>query len=274
MDFKTEQELLSADDDQLRNHNKDVITGKRKFNKKMVFSILSGPILAAMALFIYASISKSADHAIESKTVSWILFGIFVPLLIISLFAMQKYELVGAYGETIILLIPTFVWLLPTHNEAIWWITVVAFIISMVSLVLLIVSLIYLFKHTKKSEEVRKIVVTTLILRLMFITAAIAATLLVSILLIWWGSNSLDLLGNVGFGDKTSSNTEWILFVAVVSIVVASILIALGLMVRFQKLRRIYTDETKSVKTPDEILKHTHEVNVSTLNKVKKKAKK
>ena len=256
--------------DILRKHNEDVLTGKRKFNHKILTAIVLGPILAGLALFIYSAVTNTDSTSTANKTISWILFGAFVPTLILALFSMQKFELVGAYGETIILLIPTFIWLLPTHDEAMWWVTITGFALAMMTLVLLIASLILIkVKHTNIT---RRVLSSTLVMRFTFIFASIAATLLISIVLIWWGQNSLGLLGEKPVtGEVISSNKEWIAFIAGISIVVAGTLISLGLISKFQTMRKSYIKKINKLKSSSEVVTYTQKVHLPSIGKKDKK---
>lgn len=255
--------------DLLRKHNEDVLSGKRKFNHKILTSIVIGPILAGLALFIYSSVMDTDGSNALNQTISWILFGIFVPTLILALFSMQKFELVGSYGETIILLIPTFIWLLPTHDEAMWWITITAFILAALTFTSLVISLILI--KTKNKNLVNRVVSSTLAMRFTFIFASIASTLLISIILIWWGQNSLGLIGVNSKGEAISSNKEWIGFIAAITIFVAGTLIALGLFSRFKEMKKTYIKKINKIKNSSEVIQKTQVMNVKKSKNIDKK---
>lgn len=254
--------------DLLRKHNEDVLTGKRKFNHKILTAIVLGPILAGLSLFIYSLVMDTDGSNALNKTISWVLFVIFVPTLILALFSMQKFELVGSYGETIILLIPTFIWLLPTHEEAMWWITITGFVLAALTFAFMVLSLILI--KTKHKNVVNRVLSSTLAMRFTFIFASIASTLLISIVLIWWGQNSLGLIGvNEITGEPTSTNKEWIGFIAAISIFVAGTLIALGLFSRFKEMKKSYLNKIKKLKNSSDVLEHTREVKVKKIKKNK-----
>ena len=223
--------------DKIRQHNMDVIDKKRSPNWKVLSIILFAPTFATLTLFILHFIPSIQD----SNTLYWILFAIFVPTLVGTIFVLQKYDLVGSYGETIILLIPTLIWLLPgsirgdDDGIGIWWTILLAFSSLMIMLVS-VAATMWIYK-LKKVSRTKKVLSSTLAMRFIFIFASITSTLMISLILIYWGHHSLHLMDAKGVSSLNqqldTSSTSWILFIIINSIVVAVTLVGLGLYSRY-----------------------------------------
>ncbi len=205
------------------------VDGQRKFNWRFAF-IFAGPALATIILFITSFVSP-----IPPKWLTHAMFYTFVPMIFLSMFLTQKAELTGSYGETILLLIPTFVWLLPGHVAAIKNVQIIALSLILIGALFYVLGLsLVLFKKQSNDKRIRS--VTPILLRLTFVASTIVSTLIVSILLINWGDQGMGLapssIENMGQADYTSSS--WIIFIAVVTILVALSLVFLGLLASFQ----------------------------------------
>lgn len=193
--------------------------------------VFAGPFIASMILFIVLKVSGVQPDS----WVNWILAAMFIPLILLSLIIAQKRELIGAYGETILLLIPTFVWLLPGHDQSKETMITISFaIIAFGLLVYIGGSLIKYWKVEVDSDKLllkRKLV--EVFLRIGFIAAAVTSTLIISIILINWGDFSLHLarvtdpVSKLEITDYTSKG--WITFISVVTILTALTLVILGL---------------------------------------------
>ncbi len=235
------------------------ITNKTKVNLKRLFIVYTGPLLAGVILFLVHLITNN-------NGVSWlnhVNFWIFLPLIMLSLFYSQKNELAGAYGETILLLIPTFVWLLPGHNISIWYMIAISFALIIIACVSSLVGIA--FSESKKINEnnqMRIIKKTVLSFRVGYVCMALVSTLILSVLLILWADKSMGFANHYHTEWKLKTSTtdiwllkkpqdemryitkqvldandytqsSWIAFVSIVTIIVASGLVLLGLISTF-----------------------------------------
>lgn len=219
---------------QMAKHINDLTTNivlKKKTKPTLAFSLVfAGPLIATIVLFILSM--SGVMH--PSNVTNWILAVIFIPLIIISMIIAQKRELIGAYGETILLLIPTFIWLLPGHDESKKWMIYMSFFIIFIGLLIFTFGMLMRYMKEPKNEdamEKRKKIVEVL-LRIGFIATAVTATLIVSIILINFGDFSLHLskIKDTRGNDVIDyTNKSWISFIAVITILVALTLVILGL---------------------------------------------
>lgn len=202
-----------------------LIKKKHAFNWSFIL-VFTGPILAASTLF-FMSIT---GHTNPASWVNWFMFLVFVPLILVSLIIGQKRELVGSYGETILLLIPTFVWLLPGHEHALKTMIIMAFIVVVIGF--LIYSSANILRHVKhKNDETNK-KIANILLRIGFVASTVTSTVIISIILLDWADHSLHI------ADKKMPNGEiltdytvtgWIVFISTVTILDALTLVVLGL---------------------------------------------
>lgn len=209
-----------------------LIHKKHPFNWSFIL-VFTGPLLAALTLFIM----NMANYDNHDSWVNWLMFAIFTPLILVSLIIGQKRELVGAYGETILLLIPTFVWLLPGHAQAHKTMVIVSF--AIVLLGFLVYSSATLLKHHKTKDEDKKHKIANVLLRIGFVGSTVTSTIIIGIILINWADLSLNLAdikdpttGQI-YQDYTA--TPWIVFISVVTISDALILVMLGLITSMKK---------------------------------------
>lgn len=219
-------------------HNKHVDEkGKKAFGMLHTSIILAGPYLATIILFV---IHYLLGSEFPNLVYHWVMFAVFVPMIGMSLILTQKWSLVGAYGETILLLIPTFVWLLSGAYEAIWLTVLIAFVFAMCGIGLYIIAFILIKTKTNNETSKRRQKITSMILfRLAFMFSSVVSTMIISVVILNWADFSMDFghayLSTVT-GERTLHNTEtsWILFIAIVTIVTAVSLVLLGLIVSFQ----------------------------------------
>ena len=201
-----------------------LIKKKHPFNLSFAL-VFTGPLLTAITLFILnrAGVNEPPVWA------NWVMFAIFVPLIITSLIIGQKRELVGAYGETILLLIPTFVWLLPGHEQALNTMIILAFAIVLIGFI--IYSSANILRAVRHQDDDKNRRIANVLLRIGFVASTVTSTVLISIILIDWADHSLHL------ADKTVgkeviqdySVTGWIVFISTVTIIDALMLVILGL---------------------------------------------
>ena len=263
--------------------NINQLTKKIVVDKKIGFSstfflVFIGPLLATFILFMFSVVG----HNQPDSWVNWILAVVFIPTIILSLIVSQKKELIGSYGETILLLIPTFVWLLPGHVDAKNYIVYAGFAVIVLGLVFIFsASLISALRHNTANSKRMK--VTEILLRLGFTAVAISSTLIVSIVLINWGDFSLHL-ADVKQGEIVITTTQdytagpWITFIAAVTIFVALTLVMLGLLTGYKK-KYVETINDKELgvvgtytrkPTNDKNLEKTMMINLKKANKKKK----
>lgn len=220
--------------------NINQLTRKIVVDKKIGFSstfflVFIGPLIAAFLLFMFSVLGDTKP----SSWVNWVLAIVFIPTIILSLIVSQKKELIGSYGETILLLIPTFVWLLPGHVDAKNYIVYAGFAVVVLGLIFIFsASIVSAIRHNTANSK--KMKVTEILLRLGFTAVAISSTLIVSIVLINWGDFSLRL-ADVKQGEIIITTTQdyttgpWITFIAAVTIFVALTLVMLGLLTGYKK---------------------------------------
>lgn len=201
-----------------------LIKKKHSFNLSFVL-VFTGPLLTAITLFVLNRMGINQPPI----WANWVMFAVFVPLIVTSLVIGQKRELVGAYGETILLLIPTFVWLLPGHEEALDTMIILAFIIIIIGFIIYSSANILRTIRHKDDDKNRRI--ANILLRIGFVASTVTSTVLISIILIDWADNSLHLADHhVGQDlEKNYTQTAWIVFISTVTIIDALMLVILGL---------------------------------------------
>lgn len=223
------------------------IKTKKHFKNSTFIGGLLPTLLATVILFIATMIAHGPEHL--PSWFNWIMLIIFCVSITYSLVISQKRHLVGEYGETILILIPTFVWLMGGTFKA-------QEILLYISLALVIVgSLFYAFAwvaHSKNNEEVGKIRVQ-LVLRLAFVAVTVAATVILSLILLNWAYGSMHFQRIIKEDEHTHvvetlndsedgyKSTPWVMFIAVVTILSAVLLVMIG-------LTRTTTEDAKIVK--------------------------
>lgn len=201
-----------------------LIKKKHPFNLSFAL-VFTGPLLTAITLFILNRTGVNEPPV----WANWVMFAIFVPLIIVSLIIGQKRELVGAYGETILLLIPTFVWLLPGHEQALNTMIILAFTIVLIGFI--IYSSANLLRAIRHQDDDRNRRIANVLLRIGFVASTVTSTVLISIILIDWADHSLHLADKTMGGKivQDYSVTGWIVFISTVTIIDALMLVILGL---------------------------------------------
>ena len=220
----------------VKDYNK-YLDGKQKGSWFLLFlGIL--PLIPTTILFALNIFDE--EFVIDNIWFNHMMFFIFIPLILFQLFAIQKLGIVGSYGETILLLIPTFIWLLPGHTEAMSLMKLISFVLILIGGFIYAMAMLAKFaklrKKLKAENHDSKIRLTGFILiRLSFVLASVVSTLIISILLVNWADYSLHLADTdkPGVFDYTSSS--FITFIAVTTIFVALLLVALGLISNFNK---------------------------------------
>ena len=225
----------------IEKYTSDFIDGNANFSIKLLLVWLA-PLVPATILFIANAISIKifANHL----WINHLLFWFFAPIILWSLFAAQKNNLVGASGETIILLIPTFIWLLPGHSKAISLMITLSFTIIVISVFLYFLSLGLKYAKTKNIK--RKKMLSHIFMKMAFVFASVVSTLVISIIFINWGDHSMkwayvyDNDGQIIFDQnkeimKDYTSTSYISFISVTTIMVAILLVSLGLLTSFNK---------------------------------------
>lgn len=225
----------------LEKYDSDFIDGKQKFRIKLLLVWLA-PLVPSLILFIANAIN--AETFENSKWLNQLLFWVFAPIILWSLFAAQKNNLVGTSGEVIILLIPTFIWLLPGHTKALRLMIVLAFSIIIIVATLYFVALGFRWKKLK-SEAATK-TTAHIFMRIAFVFSSVVSTLVISIILINWADHSmkwgytydsnggviLDINGKIA---KDFAQASYITFISATTIIVAILLVTLGLLTSFNK---------------------------------------
>lgn len=192
------------------------------------------PIVGTIILFIVNLVLK---NQLPPKSLNIIMFYSLVILIFLSLFLIQKWELIGAYGESILLLIPTFVWLLPASRQAIGLMIIFAFVITILTMALAITPVIYA-KHNHKHTNEKKMTNMVIFSKLSFMGTSLISTLIVSIIMINWAES----MGYANVVDMATDQIEldftkatWIMFISVVTLFTALSLISIGLISAFEK---------------------------------------
>lgn len=216
-----------------KNHIQE-ITQSILMKKKTSFSwsfvlVFTGPLLAATILF---ALFQAGDTN-PSSWVNWLIFAIFVPMILVSLVVGQKRQLVGSYGETILLLIPTFVWLLPGNTGTVKMMVTLSFGIVMFGLLIYMIAGLPKYYKFKNENNAHKI--TQILLRIGFVASTVTSTVIVSVILINWADFSLNLAPEDPKIPNRYSQSSWIAFISVVTITVALILVTLGLVTGMKK---------------------------------------
>ena len=250
------------------NHEKDhigdmtreiLVKRKTSFNWSFLL-VFTGPLIGSLILF---SIFATGEMH-PASWVNWTIFLIFVPLILISLVLGQKRQLVGAYGETILLLIPTFVWLLPGNDETIKLMTMLSFSIVLIGVVIYACAGLPKYFKYKKEDSAHKI--TQILLRVGFVASTVTSTVIISIILINFADHSLSLAPviDAATGEKDYTDTTWIAFISIVTIIVALILVILGLAtgMKASHARTFNKDQFA-------MYKHKHERNLVKTSKFK-----
>lgn len=209
---------------------------KKAIFNKTFFIAFVGPLVSTIILFSLAV--SGVSH--PASWVNWLMLIIFVPLITASLVIGQKKELVGAYGETILILIPTFVWLLGGHDQAIKYLMIITFAVMAFGVVTYAIGLTRRNKVDPKGQKV-----TQILLRLGFVGASVAATVVISIVLLNWADFSMHLAPtSVSHEDgkeiieKDYTATAWIMFIALVTVFDAMLLVVLGLVSNYERAKR------------------------------------
>ena len=211
---------------------------KAKLNKYLLFLGML-PLIPATILFFMNMFAPSYEAA--NPWYSHMMLYVFVPIIFFQLFAIQKRELVGSYGETILLLIPTFIWLLPGHSAALIVIRQVSFLIIIIGSVLYTFSMLlrYVRDRVENRYKNKKKIISIkywgyILLKLAFVLSSVVSTLTISILLINYADFSLDLAGTSDPKVKDYTSSLFIVFISVVTILVAVFLVTLGLLDKFK----------------------------------------
>ncbi len=202
---------------------------KRKFNKRF-FLVLIIPWIITIVIFISELMGLSAS----SGWVNHLFFWLFIPSLFASLILSHRWSLIGGFGDVILLLMPTFIWLLPGHAMAILFLIIAGFGIFVSGLVFYLVAIFLQYTNLSKKNPAKCRMLTLMFYRLAFISASLLSTLVASVILIHWGDT-------MGFAEKIANgiasidytNVKWITFIAVVTILVALLLVGLGLLSLF-----------------------------------------
>lgn len=200
---------------------------------KQIFVYIA-PIIAAFVLFItmFSTQGRSNNNALNQT-----LFFTLVPMIFASLFLIQKWELIGAYGESILLLIPTFVWLLPASQQAMDLMVSFSFAFALLTIFFACMPLIYR-KLNKTSTPERKVGTMVIFSKISFMCTSLISTVLVSIIMIHWaesmGWNYYDGADKIVDGPDLT-NPRWIAFISIVTLITALSLIFVGLVSAFEK---------------------------------------
>ena len=153
----------------------------------------------------------------------WVMFGTFIPLIILTLIVHQRNKLAGPYGETILILIPTFVWLLGGADSSIKWLVYMSGIIVGTGLVSFIIAMFF-----KKGSFTKQVLV-----KLALVASAVVSTVTISVVLLNWGDKAVHLAGEV---KKDYASRNWIIFIAVVTVASALLLVFIGLLTTFENV--------------------------------------
>ena len=222
----------------IKDYNK-YLDGKQKGSWFLFFlGIL--PLIPTTILFALSIFDE--EFVVDNIWFNHMMFFIFIPLILFQLFAIQKLGIVGNYGETILLLIPTFIWLLPGHTEAMSLMKLISFVLILIGGFIYSIAMLAKYVKLRKKMNIANHKSKTrltgfILIRLSFVLASVVSTLIISILLVNWADHSLHLADTTVNGVTTQDYTSsgFITFIAVTTIFVALLLVGLGLISNFNK---------------------------------------
>lgn len=215
------------------NYFEQISTVETYLHKKFIFNwtffiaFLSPLILTCIYFIMFISGVKTPP-----SWVNWLFLILFLPLITSALIFTQRKQLVGAYGETILVLIPTFVWLLPGHADATKWLIIISFAIIFCGGISYGIGVIRRNKNHHPTTKSLK--VTQIFLRLGFVAASVVSTVIISVVLLEWADNSVHLAPKDDDGNANYSSGSWIFFIAAVTILDALLLVFLGLITNYE----------------------------------------
>lgn len=207
--------------DSMYRYQRDVKEGRVKFRFNVVFYVLAPAFIAMLVPFIYYNLLDVE----ESRVASNLIFAFTSIPMTFSLFIMQKYKLLGAYGEVVILLIPTLIWLLPEYPDVMKGAIIVGMAFFGVSILLLLLTVLFL-----KRKDVHKAALSSMVVaKIMFLIAGLLTVLAMSITLIHWGDEGMHWLTPRGSVTKNVKTESWVIFIVVSAVVSAALLLIEGL---------------------------------------------
>ena len=254
----------------IRNYASKVVKKQPAFNIKLLLIGLA-PLIPALILFIISEIDYTIFE--NHPWINQVMFWILGPFILWSLFSSQKNNLVGNYGETILLLIPTFIWLLPGHHASIQIILLFSTIIILFATFIYFVP--YLIALLKGDKHLRvKYKISMVLYRLAFALTAVVSTLIISILLINWADHSMhfgyvydnnNIVQHAANGAilKDFGSSEYITFLVVATLFVALLLVSIGLISSFDR----HFEEQNKVKLSTAISAKIEQTTIVQLHK-------
>lgn len=211
-------------------HLVDSAEAKKTFFNIHFLEAFAPIFLATFISFVAIKIVGGPDNL--PNWFNWGMFIVFTLGISFSLVVAQKRHLVGAYGETIVVLIPTYVWLLGGKFIAQEIMLDVSMAVMALGVVFAFGSVLPFYIFRKNRERARWN--SQILLRICFVCATTTATFIISLIMLNWADKTMKLaplLVNEETGEPANdySATTWVIFIALVTIISAAALVMIGL---------------------------------------------
>lgn len=211
-------------------HLVDSAEAKKTFFNIHFLEAFAPIFLATFISFVAIKIVGGPDNL--PNWFNWAMFIIFTVGISFSLVVAQKRHLVGAYGETIVVLIPTYVWLLGGKFIAQEIMLDVSMAVMALGVLFAFGSVLPFYIFKKNRERARWN--SQILLRICFVCATTTATFIISLIMLNWADKTMGLAPlsvNAETGEPANdySATTWVIFIALVTIISAAALVMIGL---------------------------------------------
>lgn len=204
---------------------KDIKDKKKKYNFVIPILIMLPALLGTLVPWIYYDIfGQSDEDPVAAQVLTWLL----LPGMLFSVFLLQRYKLLGRYGDAVILLIPTFVWLLPEYVVVMDVLLYIAIAVAGVMLIDFFLTFYFMRSKFGDKHGDKGPMYAMVFAKLQFTLAAVLITISSSITLIDWG-DAMGWLNKTmpdGSIKRDATGEPWIMFIAIVAILVVLFMIA------------------------------------------------
>lgn len=204
---------------------------KKHFKNSTFIGGMLPTLLATFILFIATEVVGKVEEL--PSWFNWVMLIVFSITITYSLVIAQRRHLVGAYGETILILIPTFVWLMGGSYEAQ---TILLYIsVALMGVGIVLFAFAWVAKSTKNPEI--GLIRVQLMIRLSFVATTVTSTIVISLIMLNWADHSvqldevtkIDAHTHLATTESDFVSTPWIMFIAIVTILSAVVLVMIGL---------------------------------------------
>ena len=201
---------------------KDIKERKIKYNFKLSLAIMIPALLGTIIPWFYYDVFHQEESELAAQLLTWFL----LPGMLVSVFILQRYKLLGRYGDAVILLIPTFIWLLPEYEEVMDVLLYIGLGVSGFMILDFVMALYFINKKNYKNDKDKDKgpLYAMVSAKLQFTLAAFLITISSSITLIDWGDFGMHWLRNNDVPDV--SKESWVMFIAMVAMLVVLFMIA------------------------------------------------